>query len=40
VEPSEEPSVIAPMAKTGLAVLGIELLIIGLVRRKYRRKDT
>jgi mono/diheme cytochrome c family protein len=39
VEPAEEPSVIAPMAKTGLAVLGIELLIIGLVRRKYRKKD-
>lgn len=40
VEPSEEPSVIAPLAKTGLTVLGLELLVIGLVRRKYRRKVT
>lgn len=40
VEPSDEPSVLAPMAKTGLAVLGIELLVIALVRRKYRRKDS
>lgn len=38
VEPTEEPSVIAPMAKAGLTVLGLELLVIGLVRRRYRRK--
>lgn len=38
VEPAEEPSVIAPMAKAGLTVLGIELLIIALVRRRYRTK--
>jgi len=38
VEPAEEPSVIAPMAKAGLTVLGVELLIIALVRRRYRNQ--
>lgn len=36
VEPSEEPAVVAPMAKAGLGVLLVELLIIGLVRRKVK----
>jgi len=36
VEPSEEPAVVAPMAKAGLGVLLVELLIIGLVRRKAK----
>jgi hypothetical protein len=27
--------VLAPMAKAGVAVLGLELLLIALVRRKY-----
>jgi hypothetical protein len=38
VEPMERSSVIAPMAKAGLTVLGLELLVIGLVRWRYRRK--
>lgn len=41
VEPAAAPPVIGPMAKAGLTVLGIELLIIALVRRRYgRRKAT
>jgi mono/diheme cytochrome c family protein len=35
VEPMEDPEVLAPMAKAGVAVLGLELLLIALVRRKY-----
>lgn len=35
VEPMEEPAVLAPMAKAGLAVLGLELLLIAWVRRKH-----
>ena len=34
--PAETPEVLAPMAKAAAAVLGVELLVIGLVRRKYR----
>jgi mono/diheme cytochrome c family protein len=37
VEPAEEPSVVAPMAKAGLTVLGLELLVIALVRRRYKK---
>ncbi len=36
VEPSEEPAVVAPMVKAGLGVLLVELLVIGLVRRKAK----
>ncbi len=35
VEPTEAPPVVAPMAKAAVAVLGLELLVIGLVRRKH-----
>ncbi len=35
LEPLAAPSAIGPMAKAGLGVLGLELLIIGFVRRKY-----
>ena len=38
VEPMAAPSVIAPMAKAGLTVLGLELLVIGLVRWRYRKR--
>lgn len=38
VQPSEQPSVLAPMAKAGLTVLALELLVVGLVRRRYGRK--
>jgi len=38
VEPAEEPSVVGPMAKAGLTVLGLELLVIALVRRRYKKK--
>ncbi|MCB1036912.1 MAG: c-type cytochrome [Acidobacteria bacterium] len=38
VEPTEAPSPFGPMAKAGLGVLALELLIVGLVRRK-RKKD-
>lgn len=37
VEPRERPPVAWPMAKAGLTVLVIELLIVGWVRRRYRR---
>ena len=36
VEPSEKPAVVAPMVKAGFGVLLVELLIIGLVRRKAK----
>ncbi|HEX6200336.1 MAG TPA: hypothetical protein VF150_08740, partial [Thermoanaerobaculia bacterium] len=36
VEPMERPSVAWPMAKAGLTVLVLELLVVGLVRRRYR----
>ena len=36
VEPMERPSVAWPMAKAGLTVLVLELLIVGLVRRRRR----
>lgn len=36
VEPTKEPAVVAPMVKAGLGVLLVELLIIGLVRRKAK----
>lgn len=36
VEPMERPSVVWPMAKAGLTVLVLELLLVGLVRRRYR----
>jgi hypothetical protein len=39
VEPMAAPSVIAPMAKAGLTVLGLELLVIGLVRWRVRKKS-
>lgn len=35
VEPSERPSVLAPMAKAGLTVLALELLVVGWIRRRY-----
>ncbi len=38
VEPSEKPSVVAPMAKAGLTVLGLELLVVALVRRRKKRQ--
>ncbi len=38
VEPSERPSPIGPMARAGVAVLGLELLFIAMVRRNARRK--
>lgn len=34
VDPPEDPEVVAPMAKAGLAVLALELVVIGLVRRR------
>jgi mono/diheme cytochrome c family protein len=39
VEPMAARSVVAPMAKAGLTVLGLELLVIGLVRWRYRRRS-
>lgn len=38
VEPSEQPSVVAPMAKAGLTVLLVELIVVGLVRRRRKRR--
>jgi len=35
VEPMEAPPVVVPMAKAAVGVLVLELLVIGLVRRKY-----
>ncbi len=37
VEPSEKPPVVAPMAKAGLTVLLVELLVVALVRRRRKR---
>lgn len=37
VEPLERPSVAWPMAKAGLTVLLLELLVVGFVRRRYRK---
>ncbi len=39
VEPLERPSPMVPMARAGLAVLGLELLFIALVRRKNGKKS-
>ena len=39
VEPMAARSVVGPMAKAGLTVLGLELLVIALVRWRYRRTD-
>jgi hypothetical protein len=36
LEPLERPSSVRPMLKAGLGVLGLELLIIGLVRMRKR----
>ncbi len=38
VEPIERPSPLGPMARAGIAVLGLELLFIAMVRRS-RKKD-
>jgi mono/diheme cytochrome c family protein len=35
VEPEVVPSVVGPMLRTGIVILVIELVIIGLVRRRY-----
>ncbi|MFW6175495.1 MAG: c-type cytochrome, partial [Acidobacteriota bacterium] len=35
VEPAEQPSVLAPMAKAGLTILALELLVVGWVRRRH-----
>ena len=39
LEPLEKPSSVRPMLKAGLGVLGLELLIIGLVRLRARKKS-
>lgn len=38
VEPVDRPSPVGPMVRTGLGVLAVELLLIGLVRLGARRK--
>ncbi|MEM7481484.1 MAG: c-type cytochrome [Acidobacteriota bacterium] len=40
LEPLERPSPIGPMARAGLGVLGLELLLIGWVRRRARKKES
>ena len=37
VEPSQKPAVAAPMAKAGLTVLVLELLVVALVRRRKKK---
>ena len=37
VPPLERPSLVAPMLRAGLGVLGLELLVVALVRRRKRR---
>lgn len=39
IEPMEAPSPLGPMAKAGLGVLALELLIIALVRRNNKKKQ-
>jgi hypothetical protein len=39
MEPLEAPSPLGPMAKAGLGVLGLEILIIALVRRNKKKKE-
>ena len=39
VEPLEKPSPVGPMARAGVAVLGLELLFIFMIRRRNGRKD-
>ena len=39
LEPMETPSPFGPMAKAGLGVLALELLIIGLVRRRKKKNQ-
>lgn len=39
LEPEDQPSVLAPMAKAGLTVLALELLVVGWVRRRHRLKQ-
>ena len=38
VEPEEVPSAVGPMARTALLIFAIELVVIGLVRRRYRSR--
>jgi mono/diheme cytochrome c family protein len=38
LEPMKAPSPFAPMAKAGLGVLALELLLVGLVRRKKKKQ--
>lgn len=40
LEPIERPSPVGPMAKAGLGVLALELLIIALMRRRRRKQQT
>jgi mono/diheme cytochrome c family protein len=35
VEPADVPSAVGPMVRTALVILAIELIIVGLVRRRY-----
>lgn len=37
MEPQVVPSAIGPMVRTALLILGVELVVIGLVRRRHRR---
>ena len=39
VPPLDKPSLVAPMLRAGLGVLGFELLVVALVRRRKRRDD-
>lgn len=39
VQPRERPSPVGPIAKAGLAVLALELLVIGWVRRRKSRNE-
>lgn len=40
VEPLEKPSPVGPMARAGIAVLGLELLLIAMIRRRNGKKDS
>ena len=39
VEPEIVPSAVGPMVKTALTILGLELIVIALVRSRYRSRD-
>jgi len=40
ISPLEKPDPLGPMLRAGFGVLGLELLVIALIRRKYRNSNT